>query len=215
MKYLSQREEIVKYGRLMSQGSLVMGTWGNISLRIDDAGYFAITPSGVGYDVMKAEDIVIVDINGNKIDGDLKPSIEINLHLEIYKGRDDVNGIIHTHSTYVTAHAISRTSIPGAAEDLVQIVGGDVRVSEYFLPGTKELALSALSGLEGRNAVIMANHGLVAASKSLAESFKIANIVEKAAQANVYAKILGGVVELSTEDINIMRDFYLNSYGQR
>ena len=215
MKYTQIREEVVKYGKLMLSTSLVVGTWGNISARIPGENLMAITPSGVGYDVMKPEDVVIMDFDGNVVDGSLKPSIEFGLHMTIYKGREDISGIIHTHSTYVTAHAIARKGIAAAAEDLVQIVGGDVRVSEYRLPGTPELGIEALKAMENRNAVIMANHGLVGAARDLKEAYKIVNVVEKSAQANVFAMLLGGVAELSDEDVNIMRDFYLNSYGQR
>lgn len=215
MKYAQIREEIVNYGKLMLSTSLVVGTWGNISARIPGEKLMAITPSGVGYDVMKPEDVVVMDLEGNVVDGNMKPSIEFGLHMTIYKGRDDVSGIIHTHSTYVTAHAIARKGIAAAAEDLVQIVGGDVRVSEYRLPGTPELGVEALKAMKNRNAVIMANHGLVGAARDLKEAYKIVNVVEKSAQANVFAMLLGGVAVLSDEDVDIMRDFYLNAYGQR
>ena len=109
--------------------------------------------------------------------------------------------------------AMARKRIPAAVEDLVQIVGGDVRVSEYFLPGTKELGQAAVKALEGRNAVILANHGCLGAGPDLNETFKIVCVVEKAAKATIFAQILGGAVELEEDDIDFMRDFYLNKYG--
>jgi L-fuculose-phosphate aldolase len=215
VKYKVIRDKIIQYGVKMAQGGYVLGTWGNISARTLEDDYIAITPSGVDYDTIGLEDIVIVDKNGNVIDGKLKPSIELMLHLEIYKNRPDVNAIVHTHSEYVTAFAIARKPIPAAAEDLVQIAGGDIRVSEYQLPGTKELGFAAVKALEGRNAVILSNHGCLAAGKDVKEAYKIALIVEKSAKATVFAKILGEVVELSEGDIQIMREFYLHKYGQR
>lgn len=215
IKFHKIRDEVINTGIEMLKSQLVVGTWGNISARIPEENYIAITPSGVDYDTITPEGIVIMDMDGNIIGGDKKPSIEYNLHLAVYNSREDVNAIVHTHSTYCTSMAIARKPIPAAAEDLVQIVGGDVRVSEYKLPGSKELGEEAVKALENRNACILANHGCLAAGKDLREALKIAFVVEKSAKATVYAQILGGVVELDQEDIDFMRDFYLNKYGQR
>ena len=121
------RHSVIETGLEMIKSSLVVGTWGNISARIPEEDLFAITPSGVDYETIEAADIVVLDMDGNVVDGDKVPSIEWQLHLAVYKAREDIQAIVHTHSTYVTAFAIARKSIPGSAEDLVQIVGGDVR----------------------------------------------------------------------------------------
>ena len=209
------RDEIVKYGLIMKESALVVGTWGNISMRVPDSKLIAITPSGVDYDKTNPEDILIVDLEGNIVDGELKPSIEIHLHLAIYKARKDVNAIVHTHSTYSTSYAIARKEIPATTEDCVQIVGGSVRVTDYCLPGTVELGNEAVKKLGDKNAVLLANHGLLAAAGTLKETLKVAQIVEKAAQSNLFAQLIGGAVELEEDDINAMRDFYLTKYGQR
>ena len=213
--YEKERQDIIRTGIEMAKTNLVVGTWGNISRRIDGEDLIAITPSGMDYFSLKPEDIVILNMNGEVVDGNRKPSIEYNLHLEVYRQRKDVGAVVHTHSTYCTAFAIARKAILGTAEDLVQIVGGDVRVSEYALPGSMELAHNAVKALEGRNAVILANHGALAAGKNLAESLKISMILEKSAQATICAQMLGGAVQLDQKDIDFMRDFYLNKYGQR
>lgn len=215
IKYEDIRKSIIEAGRQMKAGKLVMGTWGNISARIPGEKLMAITPSGVDYDEIHTEGIVIMDFDGQVVDGRLKPSIEYDLHTCIYKGRPDVMAIVHTHSTFTTAFAIARKPIPAAAEDMVQIVGGDVRVNEYKLPGSKELGPSVVEALKDRSAVVLANHGCLAAGPSLNEAMKIVDVVEKSAQSAIYAQILGGVVALSQEDVDFMRDFYLNKYGQR
>lgn len=215
IKYEKIRREVMEAGMKMAGSHLVVGTWGNVSARIPGEDLMAITPSGMDYDTIKVEDIVIMDFNGNVIDGDRVPSIEFGLHGAIYKSRCDVNAVVHTHSEYCTAMAIARKPIPGAAEDLVQIVGGDVRVSEYALPGTPELGVAAVKALENRNAAILANHGCVAASKDLKETLKVAAVVEKSAKATLFAQLYGGVVELQQSEIDAMRNFYLNKYGQR
>ena len=215
VKYEEIRKQVIEAGLAMMRTKMVVGTWGNISARVPNEDYIAITPSGVDYDTIDIAGIVIMDMEGNIVDGRLKPSIEWHLHLAVYKNRADINAVVHTHSTCCTAMAIARKPIPAAAEDLVQIVGGDVRVSEYFLPGTVELANSAVKALENRNGVILANHGCLAAGKNLKETLKIAEVMEKSARATIYANILGGVVELDQSDVDIMRNFYLNAYGQR
>lgn len=215
VKYEELRREVIQTGINMLQTHLVAGTWGNISVRIPEEKLMAITPSGVDYEIIKPEDIVIIDFDGNIIDGDKKPSIELGLHLEVYKNRLDVNAIVHTHSEYCTAFAMARKTVPAAAEDLVQIVGGDVRVSRYALPGSKELGEAAIEAMEERNAVILANHGCLGVAKDLKEALKVVTIVEKSAKAAIFANLLGGVVKLNQSDIDFMRDFYLNKYGQR
>ncbi len=215
LKFEHIRQEIVEAGKKICEIGLVIGTWGNISARIPDENLVAITPSGIDYDNITPEDIVITDLMGDIIDGKKKPSIELNLHLEIYRNRDDVNAIVHTHSEYCTALAIARKEIPAVVEDLVQVAGGNIRVSQYHLPGSKELGKAVVKALEGRNAVILANHGCLSVAKNLKEALKISLIIEKSAKATIFAKIMGEIVELSQEDIYTMRDFYLNKYGQR
>jgi len=215
VKYEDVRRQIIEAGLEMAKTRLVLGTWGNISMRVPGEDCFAITPSGVDYNAIKAEGVAILDMEGRVIDGNMKPSIEWPMHLAVYRNREDVNAVVHTHSTYCTAMAIARKPIPAAAEDMVQIVGGDVRVSKYYLPGSPELGKAAVEALVGRNAVILANHGCLAAGNSLKETMKIAQIVEKSAQATILAQIMGGVVELKQDEIDIMRNFYLNQYGQR
>jgi L-fuculose-phosphate aldolase len=209
------RDEIVNCGRLMKNNALVVGTCGNISMRVPATDQIAITPSGVDYDKTKSGNVLIVDMEGNIVDGDLRPSIELPLHLSIYRAREDVNAIVHTHSTYCAAFAIARKCIPATAEDLVQIVGGEVRVSEYCLPGSAELGEAAVKSLEGRNAVLLANHGCLSVASSLDEALKIAMVVEKSAQANLMAQLIGGAVPLNQTDIDLMKVFYHNEYGQR
>ncbi|MBM7561635.1 class II aldolase/adducin family protein [Fusibacter tunisiensis] len=215
LKHQIARKEIIEAGRQILESALVIGTWGNISVRVPEDELIAITPSGVDYNRLIPENIPIMDFEGNLIDGNMTPSIELAMHLEIYKNRPDINAIVHTHSTYCTAMAIARQPIPAACEDLIQIVGGAVRVAEYKLPGTLELGKAAVLALEDRNAVLLANHGLLAAGKDLKETLKIAHICEKSAHATLLAANIGGAVSLSKEDCAIMRDFYLNKYGQR
>jgi len=212
---LKTRKNVVEMGMEIIVKNLTVGTWGNISSRVPGENYIAITPTGMSYDTLVPEDIVVVDLEGNIVRGTRKPSIEVPLHLSIYKAREDVQAIVHTHSAYASAMAVARKEIPGAVEDLVQIVGGNVRVNEYALPGTAQLGINTVKALEGRNAVLLANHGMLGVGRDLNEALKVCQVVEKSAQIVLFAQLLGGVVELSNEDIDGMRNFYLQGYGQR
>jgi len=209
------RKRVVEKGIEMLATNLTVGTWGNISCRVPGQDYVAITPSGMSYDTLVPEDIVVLDLRGNIFTGTRKPSIEVPLHLAIYNAREDVQAIVHTHSAYATAMAVSRKEIPGAVEDLVQIVGGNVRVNEYALPGSEQLGINTVKALQGRNAVLLANHGMLGVGRDLEEALKVCLVVEKSAQITLFAQLMGGVVELSQDDIDGMRDFYLGVYGQR
>lgn len=215
VKHQLARTAIIETGRAMLKGSLVVGTWGNISCRIENEDLIAITPSGVDYDAIEPENIPICDMEGNVIAGNMKPSVELPLHLAVYRARKDINAVMHTHSTYCTSLAMARKGIPGVVEDMVQITGGDVRVTDYVLPGTKELGETAVKALEGRMACILANHGALSTGRTLKESLKTARILEKSAQSYIFSHLIGGAVELEQDDIDSMRDFYLNGYGQR
>lgn len=209
------RQRVVDKGIEMFAMNLTVGTWGNISCRVPGKDYVVITPSGMSYDTLMPQDIVGVDLGGNTVCGTRKPSIELPLHLAIYNARKDVQAVVHTHSAYATAMAAARTEIPGAVEDMVQIVGGNVRVSEYALPGTEQLGKNTVKALSGRNAVLLANHGLIGVGRDLDEAFRVCQVVEKSAQIVLFARLVGGVVQLSEEDIEGMRKFYLHDYGQR
>ncbi|ACL21780.1 class II aldolase/adducin family protein [Desulfitobacterium hafniense DCB-2] len=209
------KEKILEIGQKIAQSGMVAGTWGNISAWDSDRNGYWITPSGMDYFSLKEEDLVLLSMDNTVLEGKRKPSSELLLHGQIYKQRPDVKGIVHTHSPFATAHAVSRLPLPGIVEDLVMIAGGQVAVARYELPGTLELALSAVQALEDKNAVFLANHGLVGVGFSLAEAFKVCQVVEKSAQIHIMSRLLGKPAALSPEDIQIMRRAYQESYGQR
>ncbi len=207
-----KREEILHIIRQMCEDNLVLGTWGNVSVRNDEASMW-ITPSGMDYGSLCVDDLVHISFSGKVLKGRWKPSSEWMLHAAVYEGRHDCAAVVHTHSTYATAFAVARVAIPPVVEDCAQVVGGSVDVAEYALPGTEQLAKNALSALADKSAVLLANHGLVGVAPTLSEALKVCRIVEKTAQTVLYAKMLGPVKNLSEEDIRDMRRFYLNSYG--
>lgn len=218
MKYLDLRKEIIIAGREMVEKNLVIGTWGNISVRLPNKPTaFLITPSGLDYFATKVEDLVVVDLGGNVLAGHRKYSSETQLHRLIYKNRDDIKAIIHNHSPYASALCAAQKPIPPLVEDLVQIVGGGVDVTSY-VAGRHHLQLGEAAyralGPE-KFALLLANHGPVACGRSLTEAMVVSQIVEKAAKMYLWAQLVGGAQEIPAEDVWEEREHFLYQYGQK
>lgn len=208
------KNDIVDMGKQLITKNLVAGSWGNISCIVDENS-MAITPSGMGYAKQRAEDIVIIDFDENIIEGKHIPSSEAKFHSAIYKACPEARAIIHTHSIYASSLAAMRKPVPAIIEDIVQIIGGRVNCAEYALPGTQELADNAVAAMQGRKAVLLANHGAVCWGKNLEDALIVAEILEKAAQIAIICQSAGGAVELSDEDADIMHSFYKKHYSKR
>ncbi len=208
------KEQLVKMGQAVMKAEMVLGTWGNLSCRVPRDDVVVITPSGLEYDRLHPRDMVVVDLDGGPVEGHLRPSTELPMHLAVYHARPDVHAIIHTHSLYASALAVARRSIPPILEDLVAVVGGAVPVADYAPSGSVQLAEMAAAALAKVDAVLLANHGVVAVGRTLKDAFQVARIVEKAAQVFTYAEIVGRPVSLNEKEIETLRTFYLESYGQ-
>jgi L-fuculose-phosphate aldolase len=209
------RQEVLETGRRMLEKGLVTATWGNISCRIEGENKIAITPSGMDYDKIEEEDIVVLDMEGSVVLGERRPSIEVPLHLALYKNRQDIGAVVHTHSTFATALACAHKHIAPIVEELVQVVGGDVRVARYALPGSEQLAANVLTALKDRYAALLSNHGMVGVAKTLGEALKICEIVEKGAKITILCSMVGQPVPISFEDVQAMRESYTTDYGQK
>jgi L-fuculose-phosphate aldolase len=209
------KSKIIEVGRELIRSGLVAGTWGNISTWDSSRNGYWITPSGMDYLSLNEEDLVLLDLENNIIEGNRRPSSEYLLHSAIYRNRSEVQGIVHTHSVFATAHAVSRVPLPGLVEDLVMITGGEVEIAEYHLAGTMELASATVKALGNKNAVFLANHGLAGVGQSLDEALKVCQVVEKSAQIHVMSRLLGTPIVLSNKDIQLMHKNYVNFYGQK
>ena len=208
------KREVLEISIKMSKMGLAAGTWGNISARVDQD-RIIITPSGMSYNVLKPEDMVLANIHDLSYVGKLKPSIELPLHAEIYKARPEINAVMHTHSINASSVAAVRKDIPPILDDMVQIIGGSIRITEYALPGSEQMVKNAVKKLENRNATILANHGPVCLGRNLDEALITSQIVEKAAKVFIDTQAFGGPVCLTNEDVDLMRKFYLEKYGQK
>ena len=206
------KEEIIKGGlRLLKEG-LVERTWGNISLRVDDT-YMLITPSGLPYEDLTLNDIVLVNYHTSEYEGSVKPSSEKGLHCEIYHTRNEVQAVIHTHQMNASTVAAARREVPPILDDMTQIIGPTVRVAEYALSSTKKLTKKTVKALRGRNAALMANHGAVCVGRDLDEAFVVCQVLEKACKAFIEAEFLGGAKTINKFEAGLMHQFYLRKYS--
>lgn len=200
----------------MSAEGLVKGTWGNVSMRIPGQDLVVITPSGMNYAELEADDAVIIDISGAPVEGRWKPSTESPLHTSIYRSRTDVGAVVHTHSTYATAFAAAKKPIPVITEEMAQVIGGAVQATDSFAGcGSPELTEQAIKALGTRNAALLANHGVVGVGRDLAEALRVCIIVEKTAQIALLAQSLGGWFELSSTEAETIRSKFIAEYGQK
>lgn len=185
---LEQRREIVAVARALDDAGLVPSKSGNVSCRV--AGGFLITPSGVPYRQMEPGQVVALDSSGEVVEGGLRPSSEWPMHAAIYAHRPEVAAIVHTHSPRATALACARFGIP-AFHYMIALAGGDIRCMPYATFGTDELAENAVCGLEGRRAVLLSNHGVVAVGTSLRDAYAVAFEVENLAGQYLDLKAAG------------------------
>lgn len=208
-----QRQQIVDYLNKLIPSGLTKGTGGNISVFDPATGYMAISPSGLDYDQLKAEDVVVTDLQGTIIDGKRKPSSEWSMHAIFYQRRDDIEAIVHTHSPFAKTLASLRWDLP-AVSYLVAFAGPDVRCSEYATFGTPELAETAFEGMKDRRAVLLANHGLLAGAQDLANAFSVAEEIEFCCEIYYRAKTVGEPVILDAAEMELMAEKF-KTYGQK
>ena len=190
MKLEKERIEIVKYGKKLVDSKLTKGTGGNLSVFNRAEQLMAISPSGIDYYETKPEDVVVLNLAGEIIEGDKKPSSEVDLHRIFYQGRDDLDAIIHTHTINATTLSCLRWDLP-AVHYLIAVAGKNVRCADYATVGTQELAENAFKAMKDRRAVLLANHGLVAGAETLERAFSITEEIEYVAELYYRTKGIG------------------------
>jgi len=212
---LKLKQEIIEAGKKLIRTGLVTGTGGNISARLPGDDKFLITPSGMDYEALVPDDIVLADLDAKVLEGSRKPSIETSLHAGIYRNRPDVNAVVHTHSLYASAVAATRNSIPPILDSMVSSIGGSVDCAEYGIPGSPELATATAAALGSKNGALMANHGAVGVGPDMAKAYARAELVERAAITYICACAIGQPVALDMETMNREKAFLASSYGQK
>ena len=204
---------VCEAGKRLLRENLVSGTWGNLSMRIDDQN-MVITPSGKPYESLSSDDMVLVNYRTLAWSGEIKPSSELKLHAAVYIGRKDINAVIHTHQANASTVAAARREVPPILDDMAQIIGPSVRVADYALPNTEKIVRKTLKALNGRNAALMANHGAVCIGRDMEEAFVVCQVLEKACRAFIEAEFLGGAKAIGPVDAWIMHKYYLMKYSK-
>ena len=207
------RKEIIEYGKKLVTSNLTKGTGGNLSVFDRENGYMAITPTGIDFFEIQPEDIVIMDLEGNVVEGNRLPSSEWEMHLLQYKERTDLDAVIHAHTTYATVLACLRWELP-ATHYMIAVAGKNVRCAEYATYGSHELALNATKAMRERRAVILANHGILAGANDLLNAFNIIEEVEYCSQIYYMAKSIGEPIVLPDEEMRLMAEKF-KTYGQK
>ena len=201
------KEKIIEIGIQLLKENLTHGTCGNISCRVDKE-KILITPSSLPYGDIKPDDILLVNLDGEVLEGKRNPSVETPFHTAIYKNRDDVKAIIHTHSQYALAVSSVVDSIPVFLDEIFSHIGGELTVSRYALPGSDELAENLLNVLGDKNAALLSNHGAVCCGKNLDEAFEVARVVEQICKIFILSSCLGKTKVLPEEGREYQRAMF-------
>ena len=217
MSAIAQTRALVAslHGELVRNG-LAVWTMGNLSARVPGEELIVIKPSGVPYDELTPESMVLVDLDANVVEGDLAPSSDTATHAYVYRALANVGGIVHTHSSYATAWAAHGMAIPCALTGQADEFGGDIPVGPFARIGGEEIGVGIVETLRGHRsrAVLMRSHGVFTIGADAREALKAAVMCEDAARTALLARTLGEPPRLDQADIDALYDRYQNVYGQ-
>lgn len=210
------REQVADLHRELVRYGLVVWTAGNVSARVPGHDLLVIKPSGISYDDLTPSSIVVCDLFGKLVDGDLAPSSDTAAHAYVYRHRPDVNGVVHTHSTYASAWAAIGEPIPCALTAMADEFGGEIPLGPFSRIGDDSIGRGVVDTLAGHRspAVIMRNHGVFTIGKSAKDAVKAAVMCEDVARSTHLARQLGPLVPIEQSDVDALFDRYQNVYGQ-
>lgn len=208
------KERVWKMNLELPRNDLVAMTSGNVSGRDPEKDLVVIKPSGVPYEKMKAEGLVVVDLNGNVIEGDKKPSSDTGSHLYIYRHRRDVRGVVHTHSNYATSFAALGQPLPVCLTAIADEFGGDIPAGPYAPIGGEEIGEAIIENIGSSRAILLKNHGVFTIGDSPESALKAAVMVEDAAKTVHLAMLKGEPERLPEEEVKKAYERYQNRYGQ-
>jgi len=213
--YLDQlREEVCRLNLELPRNNLVAWTSGNVSGRDPETGIVVIKPSGVPYDELTPDNMVVVDLDGKVIEGQLRPSSDTFAHVYVYRHRPEIHGVVHTHSTFATAWAAVGKPIPAVLTAISDEFGGPIPVGAYAKIGGDEIGKEIIRSIGSSPAILMKNHGVFTIGKTPGEAVKAAVMVEDVARTVFYAMQLGQPDEIPPDEVERAHRRYLDEYGQ-
>ena len=208
------REEICRLHAELPRHSLVAWTSGNVSGRDPESGFVVIKPSGIRYQDLTPESMVVVDLDGKVVEGKYKASSDTLAHVYVYRHRPDVNGVVHTHSTFATAFAAAGRPIPPVLTAICDEFGGPIPVGAYAKIGGDEIGQEIVRSIGAGPAILMKNHGVFTLGRTPETAVKAAVMVEDVARTVFYALQLGQPDEIPPEEVARAHRRYLEEYGQ-
>ena len=209
-----ERRQLIDYGKRLIRTGLTRGTGGNLSVWDPTSNLMAISPSGIPYEEILENQVVVIEVEtGRIVEGEAIPSSECDMHRIIYKYRTDIKALIHTHTTYAATVACLRHDLP-PLHYLVAYAGVNVRCAEYATYGTVRLAKNAFEAMKGRNACLLANHGLLAGGGDLNRAFYVTEEIEFCCELYCRARAAGEPVILDEDEMNLMIERF-KDYGKR
>jgi L-ribulose-5-phosphate 4-epimerase len=210
------REQVAALHGELPRNNLIVWTAGNVSARVPDADLLVIKPSGVSYDDLSADTMVVTDLDGKLVDGDYAPSSDTAAHAYVYRHMPDINGVVHTHSTYATAWCARAEPIPCVLTMIADEFGGYIPVGPFALIGDDSIGRGIVETLRGSRsrAVLMRNHGVFTIGRTPKEAVKAAVMCEDVARTVHIARQLGEVLPIDETDVDSLYLRYQNAYGQ-
>jgi L-ribulose-5-phosphate 4-epimerase len=208
------KEELVQLHLELPRNNLVAWTSGNVSGRDPKTGFVVIKPSGLRYEDLTPESMVVVDLDGKVVEGKYRPSSDTFAHVYVYRHRPDVNGMVHTHSTFATAWAAAGRPIPAVLTAICDEFGGPIPVGAYAKIGGDEIGQEIIRSIGSSPAILMKNHGVFTVGKTPEAAVKAAVMVEDVARTVYYAMQLGSPDEIPAEEVARAHRRYLEEYGQ-
>jgi len=207
------KQQVLEGNLALPAHGLVTWTSGNVSVRDEETGLVVIKPSGMVYDEMTAADMVVVDLDGRVVEGTRGPSSDTSSHLGVYRHRDDVRSIVHTHSRYATAFAAVGREIPCCMTAIADEFGGPVPCGGYARIGGDEIGEEIVRSIGSSPAILMRQHGVFTIGATMQKAIKAAVMVEDVARTVAIAMSLGTVEDLPSDEIAANHDRYQNRYG--
>jgi L-ribulose-5-phosphate 4-epimerase len=211
------RSEVAALHAELVRYSLVVWTAGNVSARVPGEELMVIKPSGVSYDDLDADAMIVCDLDGNVVEGELSPSSDTAAHAYVYRSMPEVGGVVHTHSTYATAWAARAEPVPCVLTAMADEFGGDIPVGPFAIIGDDSIGRGIVETLADSNssAVLMRNHGVFTIGKDAAAAVKSAVMCEDVARTVHLARQLGEPLPIDPDVVARLHDRYKNVYGQR